>query len=450
MPRPPLDAVTALLVHDDELLMVQRHPALTVFPGYHAFPGGKVDPEDARERPDHPHFQSFEPALINALVRELQEEIAFDLAVAAQAGHVTGIHALGEFTAPKWVPRRFRTRFFRIELNTRPALTPCGQEIVGAEWQPVAEWMERFERGRLLLAPPTKIAVEALHGERELYALPGIPDDLEREDAVAWIEPVGGLRLLPVLSNTLPPAHHTNAFWFGDAGARRVLVDPSPANREELGRLLRRVEPWGVDLVFLTHHHPDHREFADEVARHFDVPIGMSADTWQRISEKTNGAFFAGLEVLKFADGDELTRWQGEAVRTIAVPGHDEGQLAPMSDSRAWCIVGDLIQGVGTVVISPPEGNMRKYFATLEKMIELDPAVIIPSHGMALGTAHYLQAALEHRRKREAEILALHEAGKTEDEILAIVYAGVDERLLGLARVNIKGHFDKLREDQCT
>jgi len=56
----------------------------------------------------------------------------------------------------------------------------------------------------------------------------------------------------------------------------------------------------------------------------------------------------------------------------------DEGQLALMPDNRAWCIVSDLIQGVGTVVIAAPEGNMKKYFESLERVIALDPAASPP------------------------------------------------------------------------
>jgi hypothetical protein len=112
-----------------------------------------------------------------------------------------------------------------------------------------------------------------------------------------------------------------------------------------------------------------------------------------------------------------------------------------------WCIVGDLIQGIGTVVIAPPEGNMRKYFASLKRVIELDPGVIIPSHGLALGGTHYLKQALRHREEREAQILMRHEAGLSEDQILAEVYRAIDARLLPLARLNIRSHMAKLREE---
>src|SRR3546814_20810533 len=78
----------------------------------------------------------------------------------------------------------------------------------------------------------------------------------------------------------------------------------------------------------------------------------------------------------------------------------------------AWCIVGDLIQGIGTVVIAKPEGDMRKYFATLERLIALNPRVIIPSHGMALGTVYRLEETLKHRRQREQQVLSLWREGK--------------------------------------
>jgi glyoxylase-like metal-dependent hydrolase (beta-lactamase superfamily II) len=297
------------------------------------------------------------------------------------------------------------------------------------------------------MAPPTWLTIEALTADLNLRELPPFAADFDPARDIPWVEPLAGLRILLVRSNTLPPATHTNVFWLGGDGAPRVLIDPSPADRAEFERLCRRLDEFGVDLVFLTHHHPDHREFADEVARRYGVPLGLSADSRQRIAAKAGERFFEDLDVRIYGEGDELTRWHGEPVRLLAVPGHDEGQLAPMPESRTWCIVGDLIQGIGTVVIAPPEGNMRKYFASLKRVIELDPAVIIPSHGLALGGTHFLQTALRHREEREAQIRTRHEAGLSEDQILAEVYRGIDPRLLPLARLNIRSHMTKLREE---
>ncbi|HVT35151.1 MAG TPA: hypothetical protein VHE37_06195, partial [Nevskiaceae bacterium] len=157
--------------------------------------------------------------------------------------------------------------------------------------------------------------------------------------------------------------------------------------------------------------------------------------------------FFEGLTINTYREGDVVCRWLGEPVRVLEVPGHDEGQLALMPDSRAWCIVGDLIQGIGTVVIAKPEGNMRKYLASLRKIIELKPRAIFPSHGLGLGGVHRLEETVKHRLAREEQIRAHLAEGKTPDQMLPLIYSDIDPRLLPLARMNIESHLDKLRED---
>lgn len=441
------DAVTAVLIHDGEVFLCRRQPQLPAFGGYYAFPGGKVDKTDSERPSGQSLLDAHPPRLINALVRELQEEIGFDAIAGCANGVVRSVDCLGEITTPAFVPIRFRTWFFKIVLNRRPALVVDAQEAMESFWGSPRELCSRYDRGQLLAAPPTLAALDALHQTPDCRQvdLARMRHDYEPETQVPSIEPLKALRILLVRSNTLPPAHHTNAFLFGDR--HRVLVDPSPCDRDELEKLCRTLQPLGVHELFLTHHHPDHREHADELARRLHVPLGMSADTRQRIAAKSGDAFFDGLTVKLYREGDELTRWLDEPVRVIEVPGHDQGQLALMPDSRAWCIVGDLIQGIGTVVIAPPEGNMRVYFESMKKIIALDPAVVIPSHGGALGTTYRIREALKHREQREAQVFTLHTAGRTEDQMLDEIYQGTPPVLLPLARINIQSHLTKLREE---
>jgi glyoxylase-like metal-dependent hydrolase (beta-lactamase superfamily II) len=90
---------------------------------------------------------------------------------------------------------------------------------------------------------------------------------------------------------------------------------------------------------------------------------------------------------------------------------------------------------------------MRKYFASMQRMIDLAPAVIVPSHGGPLGGVHYLQKTLDHRRAREAIVRKLHDTGRSIDEMLDAIYVDLDVRLRPLARRNIESHLDKLREE---
>ncbi|HWU67367.1 MAG TPA: MBL fold metallo-hydrolase, partial [Stenotrophobium sp.] len=441
------EAVTAVLTHGDDLFLVRRQPYLPAFSGYWAFPGGKVDKADSAEALAHPLLRGHPPQLLRALARELDEELGYDLFSAVHAGEVLSVTHIGEATTPDFQVLRYRTHFFRIDLRHAPALTVDQNEAAESAWRPAADWEQRFRHGRLLTAPPTRNVIRWLADDAaHRTALPDFDYHVDVNLHMPWVEQLAGLRILLVRSNTLPPADRTNCFWLGDSGSRRVLIDPSPASREELARLCTVIDEFGVDEVFLTHHHPDHREYANEIARRYRVPIAMSADTRARIERRSPG-FFEGLTVKRYAEGDVLTTWLGEKVVLYAVPGHDEGQLAVMPESRSWCIVSDLIQGIGTVVVGGPEGNMRKYFDSLQRVIDWDPAVIIPSHGMALGTTHRIRETLQHRIKRESQILELHQTGAAPEAMLPIIYAGLDPRLTPLALLNINSHLQKLRDE---
>ncbi|MGQ0501601.1 MAG: MBL fold metallo-hydrolase [Panacagrimonas sp.] len=443
---PIREAVTVVLQHGEDILLVRRQPALTSFPGYWAFPGGKVDLVDA----EAPHragawCAGIEPRLVEALARELREEIGFDLDAAAASGEVISLHLFGHALTPDFIPVRFDTLFFRVHLRGKPAVTLDVGEVDEYRWSSPAALMDDYRNGSLLLAPPTSAAVELLAGGGG-----NDPGAIELEEShqhrLPMIEPVFGLRVIPVRSNTLPPALHTNCFLIGDEGTHRILVDPSPWNEEELDALHERVRGLGVSQIFLTHHHPDHRERANALALRLGVGIALSADTEARISDG-QPHYFRGITRRIVNEGDVVAHWLGRPVRALAVPGHDEGQLALMPDDCAWCIVGDLIQGVGTVVIHKPEGNMRRYFESLARLIALDPKVIIPSHGTALGTTYRLMETLKHRQLRESSVLALHRDGQSIEEMLTSLYVGLDPRLLPLARQNIESHLDKLREE---
>ncbi|MDB5987203.1 MAG: fold metallo-hydrolase [Nevskia sp.] len=433
--------------------MVRRHRELAAFPGYQAFPGGKVDLPDA----DHvyqadTHFAQ-EPRLFRALMRELEEELGVAWSFAgpgvARDHCIEHCVLMGTALTPPLTPLRFNTHFFRLDLSERPQFRLEARELDSGDWATPQVWMERYRRGEILLAPPTLMALRALVEDAAATTIPFHEFVQSIGDGVPVMEAQYGVKVLLVRSNTVPPAQHTNCFLIGDADARRLLVDPSPKSSEELAKLQRTAGRLGFDEIFITHHHPDHQQRADELARSAGVPIGMSADTQARLRARSPN-FFDGLEVKTHQDGDVVTRWNGHDVRVMAVPGHDEGQLALMPDNRAWCIVSDLIQGIGTVVIAAPEGDMRKYFATLERVIAANPAVIYPSHGIALGGVFYLEQTLRHRRQREAQVRQMLADGRSIDEILAEIYRGVDAFLLPLARMNIESHLSKLRIEAAT
>jgi glyoxylase-like metal-dependent hydrolase (beta-lactamase superfamily II) len=216
----------------------------------------------------------------------------------------------------------------------------------------------------------------------------------------------------------------------------------------ELKKFLRSVEKIGFDSLFLTHHHPDHYQYAREVALEFNVGIELSIDTYNRIKIKSGENYFEGIPLKFRKEGDIVTKSLGHFVRVYEVPGHDEGQLALAPDNLNWFLVGDLIQTIGTVVIQAPEGDMKKYFHSLERVIALNPKNCIPSHGIIVGGVHKLEETLQHRKMREQQIIALINDHKSMDEMIEIIYQGLDKSLIPYAQKTIEAHLKKINEEK--
>ena len=159
-------------------------------------------------------------------------------------------------------------------------------------------------------------------------------------------------------------------------------------------------------------------------------------------------AFFDGVQVEFVKEGDVVTKWLGNDVLVMEIPGHDEGQIALYSKDLSWYLAGDLFQGIGTVVIGGEEGDMRKYFATLERIIKLSPKVLFPSHGIGLGGTTILEKTLAHRKQRESQILNLHLEGLVPEQMLEKIYAEVNKALWPYALENIHKHLAKLKQDK--
>ena len=293
--------------------------------------------------------------------------------------------------------------------------------------------------------PPTLRVIEA-------FASPVRPvqvdfsRDHDLHSEVPFIEVLSGVIQLLPLSNTFPPANRTNAFIIGDQ--KRVLIDPSPKDETEYQKLVKTLKRFEVDEIFLTHHHPDHHEFSPRLARELSLSISMSVKTEELILERWGKDYFKGLDLIYKAEGDRLTRMRDVDVILYSVPGHDEGQLAPAVADLKWIIVGDLIQSVGTVVIGAPEGDMAKYFESLNKMIQLKPKFIIPSHGITLGGTDKLELTLKHREHRELQIIELLKQGQNQEQILEHIYQGLEAGLVKYARKTIEAHIKKIMDQK--
>ena len=90
---------------------------------------------------------------------------------------------------------------------------------------------------------------------------------------------------------------------------------------------------------------------------------------------------------------------------------------------------------------------MAQYFKTMQRVIDLKPSIVIPSHGISVGGTFKLEETLKHRKMREQEIIKLLRMGKSKDEMLPIIYKGLDPSLHPYALMTIESHLIKIEEE---
>ncbi len=437
-----IDAVSIILTCGDEIFIIQRQNFLKAFPGYWAFPGGKVESDDDKLTIDENHFKAMNPKLIGAVVREAEEELGINLGDLYKSGGITAWDFIGLATTPDFNPLRFATYFFKINLKEKPKFVVDANEAQFAEWMKAADLLHKYEHGEVLAVPPVIKVIQELGKNLALTEIKDLNFEFDGENEVPFIENLKGMIQIMPLSNTLPPATRTNAFLIGDQF--KLIIDPSPKDEAEYLKFKTTLSHFVVSGIFITHQHPDHHQFSPRLARELKVKMILSQYTHERLLQK-DPEYFAGVEVEFAKDGDHLTSWLGRPVYVHAIPGHDEGQLALAPDNMRWFLAGDLFQGIGTVVIGGSEGDMKKYFTTLEKVIAYNPMVVFPSHGIGLGGPNILQKTLEHRKMREEQVLIAHQKGASAEEMLKEIYAEISPKLWPYALENINKHLDKLR-----
>jgi glyoxylase-like metal-dependent hydrolase (beta-lactamase superfamily II) len=110
---------------------------------------------------------------------------------------------------------------------------------------------------------------------------------------------------------------------------------------------------------------------------------------------------------------------------------------------------GDHVMGWSTTVVSPPDGDMRQYFASMEKVIARRDAILWPTHGGPVTDPQpFLHAYLAHRVEREKQIVEQIALGNdTIPGIVKVLYASIDKRLHRPARRSVWSHLRKLVDD---
>ncbi len=255
-----------------------------------------------------------------------------------------------------------------------------------------------------------------------------------------------GVSVCPVRTPTLPPATHTNTWILGagsgsrSPGSRGVtVIDPASPWSDEQERLHGFLDDVEVERIVLTHHHHDHTGGAAALREATGAPVLAHAETAARVPLDVDGLLKAGnvLEV------------QGAEWRVMFTPGHAPGHVCLVREDPDGRIIvaGDMIAGVGTIVLAPPEGDLALYLDSLERLAALGPSVLLPAHGPAIpdGVA-YLRHYRDHRNMRTRQIVAALAGGAASPmEIVPRIYPDIPTAVHPLAASQIRCHLSWLQ-----
>lgn len=232
----------------------------------------------------------------------------------------------------------------------------------------------------------------------------------------------------------------TNTYVVGEAAP--VVIDPGPDDARHLRRIVAAcLAP--PALVVCTHSHPDHSPGAALLAARFGIPVlGRPApdDGYQDPS-------YAPTRMLE--DGDCLPSDVG-TLRALHTPGHASNHVCLLLESEGLLFTGDHLMNGSTVVILPPDGSMREYLHSLERLLAEPLRALAPGHGSRIGDAHAeIARVIAHRLGRERRVVeALAARGTaTVEELLPDAYRDVPVALHLLARYSLLAHLIKLVED---
>lgn len=232
----------------------------------------------------------------------------------------------------------------------------------------------------------------------------------------------------------------TNTYLLGER--QIAVIDPGPAIAEHLENIIEKSKPC-IRWILVTHTHPDHSPGVRALAERSGAEVlGMPAPEGEH-QDKT----FVASRVL--ADGDVLATDEFE-LQVVHTPGHASNHVCYLHRQLDWLFTGDHVIDGSTVVIDPPDGNMRHYIESLRRCKALDVAALAPGHGEIIDDPERaIDWIIAHRLEREAKVLAAMRAhpNLTPHELVPHVYQEIDPKLYAWAERSLLAHVLKLQEE---
>jgi len=228
-----------------------------------------------------------------------------------------------------------------------------------------------------------------------------------------------------------------------------AVIDPGPDIPSHIEALIAALDGEKVTHIFVTHGHMDHSPAARPLAKATGATIYacgepvIPSDSEVRMEAGDDLGFKPDVEV---HDG-QLFHGNGWTIEAVFTPGHTSHHVAYALKEENVLFPGDHIMGWSTTVISPPDGDMSDYFASLEKVRDRNYDKLWPTHGPPIegNVRDFVQAYIDHRLSRESQILEqLRQGRSTIRDMVSVMYADVDKKLHPAACHSVLAHMIRL------
>lgn len=490
----PRDAAATVLISADgsQVVLAQRNPQTPFLGGWHAFAGGKVEKSDS-EIIVRNCADTETARLIVAAVRETFEEIGVLLVrhdekmtkgqrASLHDDLVSGRSTFGEilenwdlwidaedfefvgaWTTPEFSPVRFNTRFFAVRCPAaQKPFDACG-ELSEVDFVAPSDALELWRRGNIVISPPVFLILRELEKisenglDNQEKAFEKLREcSMQTGGAIDSIAINSRVVQFPLRTESLPPATHTNCFIVGNK--RFVVVDaasPLVAEQEKLQQFIDKLIAKGASpaAILTTHSHSDHIGGETVLQNHLREKFGLKIPlaAHRATAEKLRGK----IEFQRLLEDGETfdlldDRSESFDLEVLHTRGHADGLLCFFDRQMGLLLAGDNVSSYGSVGVFAPEGDMKAYLESLERLKNLpNLRFLCGSHGAAVFDGKgKIESFIAHRRQREAEILqALKDGARTNAEIVKVVYPQLEGDLQSLAEKNVQAHLNKLRDE---
>ncbi|MGA1498969.1 MAG: MBL fold metallo-hydrolase [Ilumatobacteraceae bacterium] len=186
---------------------------------------------------------------------------------------------------------------------------------------------------------------------------------------------------------------------------------------------------------------------AEEIAAEKEIArqAGLDPDDFE-IRETVDTEFVPDIWV---EDGGLVAEGDGWTLRGVHTPGHTSNHMCVALDEERALFTGDHVMGWSTTVVSPPDGDMRSYLSSLDKVRRRGDAVLWPTHGAPVtDPGPFLDAYYEHRLSRERQVLeAIADGLTTVAPMVRRMYAAVSPHLHVAAARSVLSHLTQLVDE---